>query len=593
MAVMIPSHIPGKATLGEKKLFRTLEEYLPSNVLVYYEAMIQGRKADFILIIPNMGVLVLEVKDYKKNSIKQMSSDKWVVNGIGSSTREIKNPLDQAREYAFLLSDKLRENPLLLNDKGNLLYPYGFGVVLTNISRGDAITLGIEDIIPSNLLLTSSDIDPNNEEFDELSLINSLQSMFRFIPKESMSEETVHGIRYALFPEIRLESVRKYDEKNLLKLRSLKAMSVYQESLARQTGEGHRMIRGVAGSGKTLVMTARAKILAQENPDWKILIVCYGVVLSRTIKSTIGEAEEYKGIEVMTFHEFLYNKFKIYDDSHVEGFINTSEMLKPKFPVYEAILIDEGQDFDSTWLRLLHMCLNPETSSFLLAEDRAQDIFRKGRSLSKEVGLNFRGRSRVLTVNYRNTRNVLQFSWNFYKKFGGELIKGEEVIEPRTTDRRGLNPVVKKFSNIDEEISWISQEIETLKQRGTSLKDIAVLYRVRKFKSVDYLDKLSSSLKGLGISYDLTCKDRDSKYSFNYQTESVKVLTLDSSRGLNFEVVFVMNVDNVPFVMSQDVEREASLLYIGMTRSTDVLYLTYSAKSEFTEYFDEVSSKRV
>ncbi|WP_042411939.1 hypothetical protein, partial [Saccharococcus caldoxylosilyticus] len=49
---------------------------------------------------------------------------------------------------------------------------------------------------------------------------------------------------------------------------------------------------------------------------------------------------------------------------------------------------------------------------------------------------------------------------------------------------------------------------------------------------------------------------------------------------------------NMPFALEEDKEREVSLLYIGMTRAKEYLYLSYSGESEFTKYFEKIRQER-
>lgn len=108
-------------------------------------------------------------------------------------------------------------------------------------------------------------------------------------------------------------------------------MDLYQENLAKQLGDKHRLIRGVAGSGKTLILASRAKLLSNENPDWKILILCYNISLSQGIKQVVqhmmsepdslfdfnvdGQVQDNKdkmnNIFVRNFHEWLKLDLKI------------------------------------------------------------------------------------------------------------------------------------------------------------------------------------------------------------------------------------------------------------------------------------------
>ncbi len=63
MAVTVPETIRSSATSGERILFRTLKEYLPDDYIVYFEPEIQGTRPDFVIIGPDLGLIVLEVKD--------------------------------------------------------------------------------------------------------------------------------------------------------------------------------------------------------------------------------------------------------------------------------------------------------------------------------------------------------------------------------------------------------------------------------------------------------------------------------------------------------------------------------------------------
>lgn len=66
MAYTIPETIRTTSTAGERQLFHTLKTYLPDDYIVYYEPEIRGKRPDFVIIGPDLGLVVLEVKDYIK-----------------------------------------------------------------------------------------------------------------------------------------------------------------------------------------------------------------------------------------------------------------------------------------------------------------------------------------------------------------------------------------------------------------------------------------------------------------------------------------------------------------------------------------------
>lgn len=82
------------------------------------------------------------------------------------------------------------------------------------------------------------------------------------------------------------------------------------------------------------------------------------------------------------------------------------------------MVIDEGHDFESEWLRLVSQMVDPATDSLLLLYDDAQSIYRNSRGLNfslSSVGIKAAGRTTILRKNYRNTREILTFAFDFAK----------------------------------------------------------------------------------------------------------------------------------------------------------------------------------
>lgn len=586
MAIMIPETIPNNSTAGEKRLFKLLRSHLPENWVVYYEASIDNNYPDYIILAPELGLLVLEVKDFKPSTILDINPKNWKIKIPNGKIEQIKDPLRQAREYTFNLIKKLESEPRLqemVGGIGRFKLKYAYGVVLTRINSVYYYESGLDDVIPDNLVFREEEITDSNDDLKG-HLYEKISGMFRYKPHVPMTEEDINTIRYHLFPEVRLGNVKAYSEENLRKMRSLPVMDLYQETLAKQMGNGHRLIKGVAGSGKTIVLVARIKKLALENPDWKILILIFGVTLSASIRDMVNASGELPNVEVMTFGEFIIEKFQMYDDESLDSYLDAAERKEVTLPIYDSIAIDEMQDWKSSWLRLVTGMINPETMSLLFTEDRAQDIFRRKISYLQQSGLDFRGRSRILKINYRNTRQVLDLAWRFYSTFNG--VEDPEVIKPESANRQGNVPMFRKFENFDQESTAIAKQISWLGSQGVAAKDIAILYRVRTFNKQDYLEILTKKLNEYSVPYTWVTKDRKSKAEFKFSEETVKILTLDSSKGLDFKYVFIMGIDNLPLLMKGvEPDRESSLLYIGMTRAIETLYITSSGTSDFVEFF--------
>lgn len=138
MATMIPESINvfPNITPGEKRVFKILKELLPDDYIVWFDLRVSKRHPDFIILGPDLGLVVLEVKDWKLNSIKSADVNFFELETMGQKV----NPLRQARTYMFNIVDNLKKDRELIktseNFKGNLKFPFGHGVVFTNISRG-------------------------------------------------------------------------------------------------------------------------------------------------------------------------------------------------------------------------------------------------------------------------------------------------------------------------------------------------------------------------------------------------------------------------------------------------------------------------
>ncbi|MDR4947257.1 3'-5' exonuclease [Neobacillus cucumis] len=624
MAVTIPENIRSTATAGERLFFRTLKTYLPDDYIVYFEPEIQGKRPDFVIIGPDLGIVVLEVKDYTKNTLFQINHDEWHIVTTSGDQAVLKSPMKQARDNMFHVVDTLKKDKNLVQLDGKykfqLKFPYGHGVVFTRMYSKDFIKEGLYSVIEPHLCFTRDEIDPDKEEFSEEILMEKILNMFvvPFRLKEPLTLEDINAIRYHLFPEVRISAEFKapvpYQDQLLLSLHDIKTMDLHQENLAKQIGDKNRLIRGVAGSGKTIILASRAKMLSKQNPEWKILILCYNISLANAIQQMINhmlnEPEDLfdfdpavkkvqnQNIIVRNFHSWLKNDLKIREQQLPE-FIEKIERKEAILPTYDAVLIDEGQDFEADWLRIVSLLINADTQSLLLVEDRAQTIYNRKRSYLQDTGLSFQGRSKVLSINYRNTQQIVKFAWDFYRKhsmFKNKVVNRDlegEIIAPQSTKRKGPEAGILKAANFFDEMRLAARQIKKLHQeRKVPFDEMLILYRVKRTHKYPIIDMIKRSLTNEGLPFYWITENDVSKRSFEKEDGKVKISTIDSSKGLDFRAVFIVNVDSMPFPLEENKEREVSLLYIGMTRAKEFLCLSYSGESEFTMYLDGILQDR-
>ena len=106
MAFTVPERLPEEddaATKGERKVFAALRQYLPEDYLVYYDIRVGDRYPDFTVIGPDLGVVVLEVKDWRLTSIASARADRVVIRQRDGN-HELRSPVPQAREYTVKIA---------------------------------------------------------------------------------------------------------------------------------------------------------------------------------------------------------------------------------------------------------------------------------------------------------------------------------------------------------------------------------------------------------------------------------------------------------------------------------------------------------
>jgi hypothetical protein len=129
------------------------------------------------------------------------------------------------------------------------------------------------------------------------------------------------------------------------------------------------------------------------------------------------------------------------------------KQINPMLQARDAVLIDEGHDFEPEWLKLVAQMVDPETNSLLLLYDDAQAIYAKPerRKMSfASLGIKAVGRTTILKLNYRNTWEVLVVA----KAFAGERFDGDApdddtpmLIATESIGRHGLHPQLLRYES--------------------------------------------------------------------------------------------------------------------------------------------------
>ncbi|SIS63670.1 3'-5' exonuclease [Salimicrobium flavidum] len=106
------------------------------------------------------------------------------------------------------------------------------------------------------------------------------------------------------------------------------------------------------------------------------------------------------------------------------------------------------------------------------------------------------------------------------------------------------------------------------------------------------IDTLKQTFFEEGIPFTWVMENQETKRVYEKNDGTAKLCTCDSSKGLDFQAVFIVNANNLPFSLEEYKDREAALMYIGMTRAIEYLMISYSGESQYTKYFDQLLEQR-
>lgn len=569
---------------GERRLAYRINDKLGDEWLCWCNIPI-GRlnlHPDFILLHPKYGLLVLEVKDWKKETLIGANKKKFTLRSL-SWEFAVDNPFVQARKYEHAVVDVLARDSALINTSGprlgKLLFPVACGVVLTGITRRQFDDLGLSSVIGSQLVICQDEMTESAKPTD---LSDRLRAMFSYQFGSQLNKTQIDRVRWHLFPEIRVPQVQLnlFNETPDIE----KVMDLQQEQLARSLGEGHRIIHGVAGSGKTMILGYRAEYLAKATVR-PILILCYNKALSKRLDHIIREKGLQGKIHVQTFHQWCLTLLKSagIPIPHNNGEDNkffaelvgltakaaASGRIKPA--QYEAILIDEAHDFEPEWLSLVTRLLDPRTNSLLVLYDDAQSIYAKARKKFsfKSVGIQAAGRTTILRINYRNTQEILAHTASVVRDLLVSRDSDEDgipLITPIGGGRHGPQPTVINFTNLKDEAEFIVKRFRAAHENGIPWNSMAVIYRSYPTTGKEVLGILRQ--RGLPVTYH-------SEATFSAKEDTIKILTMHGCKGLEFRLVAIPGAGTLR-LGSGDGDEDSRLFYVAMTRATHELLVCRS-----------------
>ena len=262
-------------------------------------------------------------------------------------------------------------------------------------------------------------------------------------------------------------------------------------------------------------------------------------------------------------------------------------IAKSKHPAFDFAVVDEAQDLSISHLRFLAALGGNRPNALFFAGDLGQRIFQQPFSW-KALGVDIRGRSRTLRVNYRTSHQI---------RVHADRLLGPEVsdLDGNTEERahavsvfNGPAPDVRVLNSQEEEIKTVAGWLSERKKAGVALHEFGVFVR-----SEAELDRAGSAVKGAGLPFKILDEHVETT------SGNASVSTMHLAKGLEFRAVVVMACDDEIIPLQKRIETvgddadlqevydtERQLLYVACTRARDHLLVTSVAPA--SEFLDDL-----
>lgn len=418
-----------------------------------YFAPSRMREADFVVVHPNLGVVVIEVKS---GGISHKDRQ-WYQHSFDGKTIPI-SPYVQAHTSWKALIDHIKQSNN--SDLSNTLFSYC--VWFTSIDKNE-----LGDELPPH---TSLDIT-----LDRHDLAEPEQALLRVVDyfdkdqdghssgfKRPISADDCAALVSLLNPFFDVLPDRRalLDEQEAHLLQLTEEQSEVLDLLQRMR---QAVIMGPAGSGKTILALEKARRLVASGK--KVLLLCFTRLLTDSLSNKYSNDPEYSGVTINTAHDLagnmLQRRYEISDQLKMLGaYLCTADGLASFNDSYDAVVVDEGQDQPDELLSSLEQIMAQKNGEFYVFYDPLQNILRE------DLAAFFSRHAEQLSL-IRNCRNSAPICRTC------AVLSGKPELQDNAVP--GSKPIMVLFKDVEEQKAIAQRFIQSFADVGIALSDLALL----------------------------------------------------------------------------------------------------------------------
>ena len=580
-------------TAGEWTILNFLLEELDDTFEIFYQPFLNGDNPDFAIMRKGSGVLLLEVKDWILDHYYCDNKTKW---RLVKDDTFIKSPLTQVETYKNNLFELHSEELFQRSVKNkNNWATVNCAVYFHNTTEKRLTSFLLEDFKSENY-----------------SGYRKFVSYFGLLGKDSLKSNRLNNLfsRFWLnkqsyyFDETLYNSIRRYLKSPLHQIEEGIKINYTKEQneLIRSEIRPRRKIKGVAGSGKTLVLAKRA-VNAHIRTGEKVLVLTYNLSLKNYIHDRISDVREefyWSNFYITNYHQFFKTQANNYNleisDLGVWQDINFFEKIKNKIQKYDVVLIDEIQDYLQSWIDIITKYFTHEETEFVVFGDEKQNIY--GRTLDENnepIVRTIPGVwNKTLNTSHRFASNIANIAIKFQKTIFNQKYNLDEInvmsqldFEKRVIEYHSFQSYLPKelfqiVYQVLERNEIHSSDAGILCSKVELLREIDLLIRTKKkektattFESQEEFEQI----KGDGKKIEKL--RRIKKNHFWMKTGTIKLSTTHSFKGWEINTLFL-------FIEPEEDDSEftnAELVYTALTRAKRNLIIFNLGNKKYDEFF--------
>jgi len=618
---------------GEKIVYQAFKDNLSDEYTIWSNIELlttEGRQVpdeseiDFLLYHRKLGLLLFSVKDWRIDHIKNIGPQSiYLTNGKRQA-----NPYNNVKHHFYTLKNKLDQRRELWGQEYQrkicvpinvgLIFPYiekqewQDKLVLLGVSNPDDVRMPVSKIFFRGLFNEKTLLKAEKWISGKFDGLRTVRFNGSFDTAQLDYLDGVLGVPDT--EETLVKSIKEQSSVNLindiitLDKEQKRIADNYLQELYKEPG--HLVIRGIAGSGKTIILQHMFTQIARD-PSKKILYIGRQNELVEDFKENLKSADIYLDSTdyfVGTFHSYCRHVFgeKEYSGLVEKGSFHPEpkalsryieENIENVHEKYDFVFIDEGHNLPDPWIKLLvYSAKGKGQGSVVYVEDFEQNIYKIVRD-PRESCLRPKKKEELL-INYRNTKEISYFALNLTDKYAltlkesnrlADLRKGSIPTISLCKEAQEPTDIYKKFAEwIDKEnkprdITVIYPKIS----QGEDLKKNSLFYKLIKlFKEKGHIFSLHYPTTRIQKTFPEELHDSIVSRREQESEKAIKLVTSFSSQGISYKnTIVLMDGFKGKFWSERTLE---NMLYVSLTRATDDMMLIFSNKSDQYEKAESI-----